>query len=517
MTSTDAPVPADLYLRLSDARNEEALDGREARLRARAAELGWAIHRVVIENDMVPGNGDGKLRPASAWKRRRITTPSGRVELRTIRPGFRLILDDLATGRVQAVLAEDLDRMLRQPRDNEDLLDQVELSRATCRSLTGSLALTDGGTADEQFIARTMANVANKSSADTARRVAAARKRLAGQSYQGGRRPYGYQPKPRTEKYHRNLVQRPEEAAVIRQAATDILDLGISLKAIARDLRERGVPTVTGTAWSAETLKDVLIKPAVAGLAVAKDDDGARLLVPAPWHQDRILDGDVWERLRDKLTDLARRTNQARANEPRWLVSGFATCGVCGGPIRAAGGRDRAPAYVGNGCCHVRRTAARVDDAISQLVTDRLDEPDAAGLLRPPPRPQVDAGKLRAKARDLRRRRQAQRRMHADGLLDDAELADSLRDFAAKLARIDVQLAASDHADPLPEFRDGRPAETVWAGLGMARRRAVVQTLLEWVKINRAGRRGRGFDPNTLQIKWRPEAAPSKNGAKTAP
>ena len=29
---------ADLYLRLSDLRNKEALDGREARLRARAAD-----------------------------------------------------------------------------------------------------------------------------------------------------------------------------------------------------------------------------------------------------------------------------------------------------------------------------------------------------------------------------------------------------------------------------------------------------------------------------------------------
>jgi hypothetical protein len=39
---------ADLYLRLSDARLEEALDGREAKLRAKAAELGWEVNRVVV-------------------------------------------------------------------------------------------------------------------------------------------------------------------------------------------------------------------------------------------------------------------------------------------------------------------------------------------------------------------------------------------------------------------------------------------------------------------------------------
>src|SRR5260370_9996213 len=102
-TQHGATTVADLYLRLSDARREEALDGREAGVRAEAARLGWTVGRVIIENDMTPvngnGNGNGALRPASAFKRRKITTPSGRAELRTVRPGFRSMLDDLMTGR----------------------------------------------------------------------------------------------------------------------------------------------------------------------------------------------------------------------------------------------------------------------------------------------------------------------------------------------------------------------------------------------------------------------------------
>jgi DNA invertase Pin-like site-specific DNA recombinase len=483
---------ADLYLRLSDARLEERLDGREAKLRARARDLGWAVHRVIVENDMVPGNGDGTLRPASAWKRRRITTPSGRVELRTIRPGFRSMLDDLTSGRVNAILAEDLDRVLRQPRDGEDLIDAVEQAGATCRSLTGSLALTDGGTSAEQAMARVMVTMASKASADTSRRVAAARERLAGKSYQGGRRPYGFRPDPDAAAYHKTLLIVDGEAGVLRQAADDILDRKISLKAIARDLRDRGLRTASGGAWSAEALRAVLLKPAVAGLAVSGGQ-----LVDAPW--PAILERDRWERLRDKLTDPARRTNLARANEPRWLVSGFATCGVCGGRTRVAGGRNRAPAYVGGGCCHVRRTAARVDEYVAWHVIDRLSRPDADGLLRPAPRPSVDARKLRAEARRLRARKQAQMRLHAAGDIDDADLATGMRAIRDRLAQIEAQLAASDQADPLAEFR-GQPAETVWAQLGMARRRAVVQTLIESVVINRAGRRGQGFDPQTVDV-----------------
>ena len=93
---------------------------------------------MIIENDLTPGaNGNGRRRPASAFKRRRIRLPNGRFELRTVRPGFRLILDGLIDGPVSAVLAEDLDRLLRQPRDGEDLLDAVEMSGATVRSRPG--------------------------------------------------------------------------------------------------------------------------------------------------------------------------------------------------------------------------------------------------------------------------------------------------------------------------------------------------------------------------------------------
>jgi DNA invertase Pin-like site-specific DNA recombinase len=480
---------ADLYLRLSDARLEGALDGREAKLRADARRRGWTVAEVVIENDVDP---EGKLLPATAFKRKKVRTPGGKVKMRVIRPRFRKILDRLEAGVTQAMLAEDLDRALRDPRDMEDLIDACELKGASAASITGTLKLTNGGTPDEQFMARILVNAAYKASADTARRVAASRERLAGKSYQGGRRPYGYEPEPGTEKYQRNLVQKPGEAAVIRQAATDILDLGISLKAIARDLRERNVPTVTGTAWSAETLKDVLLKPATAGLAVAgKDDDGKPVLVDAPW--PAILERDRWERLADKLNDPARRTNLARANEPRWLVSGFAACGVCGGRTRVIGGKGGMPAYTGAACAHFRRKAADLDLYIAETVIEILSRPEAAGLLRPAPRPGVDARRLRTEARKLRARKAAQMRLHAAGDIDDADLAEGMRAIRDRLAQIDVRLAASDQADPLPEFREGRPAEAVWAGLSMARKRAVVQTLIQSVVINRTANRGRRY------------------------
>ena len=113
-----APVPTCVaYLRLSDLRVEDNFDKRKAKLKAFATALGWTVFRVIVENDVMPPGRNGKVRTASAFKRRRIKTPSGKVELRVVRPGFREVLDEITTGRVNGLIAEDLDRIVRDPRD----------------------------------------------------------------------------------------------------------------------------------------------------------------------------------------------------------------------------------------------------------------------------------------------------------------------------------------------------------------------------------------------------------------
>src|SRR5690348_18436178 len=103
------PVPTcDLYLRLSDLRVEDDFEQRKAKLTAFASTLGWAVSRVIVENDLMPARRDGKMRMASAFKRTRIKTPSGRAELRVVRPGFREARDDITTGPANPPVAQDL-------------------------------------------------------------------------------------------------------------------------------------------------------------------------------------------------------------------------------------------------------------------------------------------------------------------------------------------------------------------------------------------------------------------------
>ena len=485
---------ADLYLRLSDFRADDAdsFPAREVKLRAKAADLGWTVHEPpIIENDLTE---DGSRKPASAYKRQRVTGPDGRPLLRhgrpvyrVLRPGWQQVLEDLGSGAATAVLAEDLDRVARDPRDIEDLIDAVAACGGHARSLSGSLTLTSGGSSDQLAMARIMVTMAAKSSADTSRRVTAGRERWAGQSYQGGRRPFGFQVAEGTEKYHRNLVIDEAEAEVIRQAAGDILDRGISLKAVAARLREDRMPTVTGTAWTASTLRDILAKPAVAGLAVKGSE-----LVDAPW--EPILDRGQW----DRLVDLFDSRKTGTSPEPRWLVSGYATCGPCGAPVKCTGSATRR-AYTCTAHGHVRRNAAEVDKHVRAVVVARMSKDDADVVLLPPPRPEVNAGSLRAEAKRLEAKAKRLTAMFTDDVITEKQYASGTKDIRARLAQIAAQLAASSKPDPLPEFRKGLPAAEVWDSMSLPRRRAVVRELMT-VTILPAQRKGNRFDPASLDI-----------------
>lgn len=483
----------DLYLRLSDARIEEALDGRETKLRSLADALGWVVFRVVIENDMIPGT-DGKMRPASAFKRRKIVTPSGRKEMRVVRPGFRDMLDDIISGRINGIIAEDLDRTVRDPRDLEDLIDACQEREASARSLSGSLTLTNGGTDAEVTMARMMVTMANKASRDTRRRVTEKNEILHGQSYRGGgRRPYGFTPAQDTTKYHRNLLIVPDEAEVLRRAADDILNKDVSLMAVARELREQGIPTVTGAQWTPATIRNALLKPSIAGLAPHKGR-----LKPAPW--PAILDQDVWEKLKGKLEDPTRRTTTG--NEPKWLLSGIARCGVCDdGTTVKASGSDLHNSGVGYTCPnsrHLRRSARYADSFIEQLVIARLSKTDIRDILRPPVIKGIDVGRLRNEVKDLRKRKEYQMRMHASGMIDDDDLATGMREIRDRLLVAEAQLGACDEPDPLAEFRD-KPADAVWRSLSLPRKRAIVKLLVD-ITFLPIGHRGPGFDPKSVAV-----------------
>jgi len=86
VTSTDRPWI--IYLRLSDFRGDpDGFGPREDRLRAEVARLGGTVARIATENDLTPA-ANGRSRPASAFKRRKVTLPGGPLTLLQIAIGI---------------------------------------------------------------------------------------------------------------------------------------------------------------------------------------------------------------------------------------------------------------------------------------------------------------------------------------------------------------------------------------------------------------------------------------------
>lgn len=487
----------DLYLRLSDGRTENGTFAeREAKLRERAAVLDWTVNRVVIENDVAPGG----TRSASAFKRRRVTLPDGSTALRVVRPGFRSVLDDITSGRVGAVLAEDLDRTMRDPRDGEDLLDAVKARKASAESLSGSLRLTAGGTDSEQMVMRMLVAVAQKASQDTARRVSAGRERKAHRGqWGGGRRPYGFQPVQHPSGDHKNtvLVIDEAEAAVIRDAADQVLS-GIPLREICRDLRVKGVSTVKGGQWLPDTLRAILVRPLTAGIVVY-DGDATETLLP---EEDRILDPDTWRAVCATLTDPARVTTPGPA--PKSLGSGIYRCGsaTCGGPLRVhrAGAHAAAPTYrcaEGRDGGHVGRIAAPLDDYVADVLCARLSRPDAADMFVSAP--DVDTPALRAESETLRQRLDGLAAAFADGDITREQLRAGSARLRARLAEVDGSLASAVSTSPVAELIGAADVRATWDTWPLGKRRAVLADVLT-VTVLPTTKRGRGFDPRSVRI-----------------
>jgi hypothetical protein len=431
------------------------------------------------------------------------------------RPDLREALADLSAGRADALLCLDLDRAFRDPKDLADLIDVVEYSAhaVLVESCTGSLHMEKG---KDNFDAEVRVLVANKASRDTARRVSAARERQAraGQ-FGGGRRPFGFCLGPPQvpagavsadavclwhggRDCRAGVTVVAAEAEVVADCSHRLLQ-GVSLRALAAGLREGPVATVTGAPWSAETLRDILLRPRNAGHMVHKGEilEG----VAAPW--EPIITPEVFAAVRDMLTDPSRRAGPGAA--PRWHGSGIYRCGVCTPPGSKAaavtcqvtpGGRE--PRYRCKDHAHLTRNAAHVDRLVFAHVLYALTHPRAYELLAAPP-PEVDAAALRAERAAITATLERYAVDEVLGNRTPGQVAAATRAGMARIAEIDETLNASVTSDPLAAVVGAPDPVAAWDGLGLADQRLFIDRLAT-VTILPSGRRGRGFDPATIDI-----------------
>lgn len=451
--ATGSPLGAVVYVRISDdpEGTERGVERQEADCRAYAAAHGWEVVAVFKEND------------TSAFKQRTIMLPSGERVRRVIRPEFRAMLKHLADGHAGVMIAYDLDRAVRDPRDLEDLIDAKVLDGFGVRSVTGSLRLdTDSDVA----MARVLVAMANKSSADTARRVARAAKQQAIEgTWHGGQIPFGYRAENGT------LVIDPERAELVREAVRRVL-AGESLYRIRADWNARGVLTTHGCAWNERGLKLVLGCASIKGVREYRptQPDGTRgrtslLETKAVW--PAIVDADTWQQVNDVLAarKQARNFHQPGTGAAKRLYpfSGLIQCSRCGKAMIHRGVTYQCVQPTRGGCNRSIRATE-----ITRLVEDAVLATFEQITLSPTKRkkPDVDRAARVGLAATLEADRERLARLdddHYDGLIDKAMWVRQRARIAERIERTRRQYAAT-----LPEQTGpGIDVTTVakeWAG-----------------------------------------------------
>jgi site-specific DNA recombinase len=340
---------------------ERQLDHQLSDLRARVTSIGGRIDREIPENAV------------SAFKRKRVELPDGTYGYRVVRPEWENILTALRRGECNALMVPDIDRAMRDPRTLEDLIDTVEMYGVYVASLTGNIDLTtDAGIS----AARSLVNQRNQESRNTSRRVIDGQRHaaMAGGNHGGRMRPFGW----RKDRIHVNK----REAAHIRREFPRIF-AGVSPLTLANEWNERGIPTVTGVEWRAQTIRNMFLRPRVCGLVQYQgeilhgpDGDSARgqweaILTEAEYDTVVAKWGPSQQPERSRLGA------KGRGYRTIYLLSPFVRCGKCGARMVGSRRRNtrgeleefyRCPAKGQGGCGSVTRIAEPVNEYIKALV-----------------------------------------------------------------------------------------------------------------------------------------------------
>ena len=429
------------------------------------------------------------------------------------RVGYQRLLELVRAGVAERVIAYDLDRLLRQPRELEDLIDLVEERPGfAVVNLAGSLDLTSG---DGRFIARVLVAKAAKESDDTSRRLKRSNDQYAAEGRPHGARGFGYacyRHRPESDCPpgceheghkvcwvadcpHDGISIVPSEAALIRQAATDFL-AGESLTGIARQWNELGVPTPQRRRpWNGTIVRALLVGPRIAGLRAHRGE----VVGPGAW--EPIIDRATHEAIKRVLNDPGRR----RKNPPRRQAFTGILRTPDGVPMVRSIIRGKYLTYqpqAGRGKItdgnYVTVSAPNVERYILELLfvaaeDGSLAKRRAASKRRRPVPVTEDPADIEAEMRQLAVDR-------GEGLISRAEWLAARRPLEDRLARAQAAAGGTEGSagDVPTNLRDE------WEGLSVDRQRAILGAVFERVIIHPAERKGGpGLDPRRIEPVWR--------------
>ncbi|WP_329019175.1 recombinase family protein [Streptomyces sp. NBC_00690] len=462
---------AAIYCRISHANDDDqtGVERQERICREVAERLGLAV----VEDQVFVDNN------RSAWQRKRK------------RPGWDALLAEAGRGRIRHVLTYHPDRLMRQPRDLEELLQIADDHDITLHGQANRRDLADP---DDRFFLRIEVAHACRSSDDTSRRLIDA---LVERAQDGrphtGRRRYGYD--------KTGTVIIPEEAEIVREVFTRYLD-GASPVQLAKELYEREVKTAEGRDWNANRIRELLDNRHVAGIRVFRGEEIGDGEWPA------IIDKGMWREVRERRTYRAAAARKVEWPARFYLLRGLVTCTNCG---KLMGGSGASGAkYI---CNHTHRLdVPRCSRAVSAPILEQFVTEAAINLLErldltEAPMPSVLSEEDQAAIEADRQELDDLKDMWESQELRTREYRDMRKTVEARIAEVERKMIVR----PVTEVLDGLVgphARQSWEALEKSgdrqRLNAVMRFLFAAVKIKAAVKRGRQFDYGRIDIEQNP-------------
>ena len=352
-----------IYARYSSDKQREASIEDQVRLcEERAAREGWRV---------VKRYTDRAISGASLMRR-----------------GIQALMQDAQSGKFDLVLTESLDRISRDQEDIAGIYKRLRFAGVKMHTLSeGEIAELHIG------FTGTMSALYLKSLGEKTWRGQSGRVR-AGKS--GGGNCYGYEVVRRSSKEGEpergDRRVNDKEAAIVSYIFNEYA-AGKSPKAIAHALNKRKIPGPADKAWGPSTINGnwrrgtgILNNELYIGrlvwnrLAYIKNPDtGKRVsrlndkstLITTDVPELRMIDQDLWERVKDRQQGLRKLPAFHEKQRPRMLLSYLLKCGCCGGGFSKVSQNHYGCSTARNkGTCHNRLTVRQ--DTLEGLVIGAL-------------------------------------------------------------------------------------------------------------------------------------------------
>lgn len=497
---------AAIYLRISQDRENTRLgvDRHREDAEALLAARRWS-HVGVYEDNDISGQGHKK------------------------RPAFERLLEDIESGLIDVVIAQEWPRLERNRADGVRIIETAQRHNVLLTFAKGSDI--DCTTAAGRLSADMFSAIARNEIEVKAERQSRAQRQRAEQGRPPkGVRPLGYAIKGDIIEHEAEAVRKIYAAfasgASIRAIAAalsggegqDLPDiptlprhnrtLMIERNARRADDGLEPQPVPVNDPWMPSTVLGILRNPRYAGYStytpkdvlsngdrrrswraqILRDEHGE----PIRGRWDRIVNLDVWEAVQSRLDDPARISNRA-GTDRKHLGSGLFRCGVCGQPVKAHGLRYRCEG-------HIMRSRQQIDDFVVKLVRQLLGVPGLQELM-----PSADEPRLREIKTEIDERRARVQRAQRDY---DSEIIEGFdlkrirdRENAAidtlEVDRMRLSLGMSHNS-----VLESREPVVAFDASDLATRRQTINLLCE-VRLFPHPRGVKEFNPGSLGITWR--------------